>query len=122
MKYLIQLLQFSMKDRFRLKHIIEAIESINKFIENRDKHDLYMDDMLQSAVARKFEIIGEAANQVTEETKLQYPEVPWKEAISMRNKMIHEYFGIDYEYLWDTAKNDLPNFKSLIEKILTEIS
>lgn len=102
--------------------MIEAIESINKFLENRDKHDLYMDDMLQSAVARKFEIIGEAANQVTNETKKQYPEVPWKEAISMRNKMIHEYFGIDFEYLWDTAKNDLLNFKSQIEKILTEIS
>ncbi|HKJ43756.1 MAG TPA: DUF86 domain-containing protein [Sunxiuqinia sp.] len=69
------------------------------------------------AVVRNFEIIGEASKNLPEEIKMKYPEVPWKEMYLLRNKISHEYFGIDYEIIWDVALNYLPENKVQIAKI-----
>jgi uncharacterized protein with HEPN domain len=66
---------------------------------------------------RNFEIIGEASKNISEEVKSQYPNIPWKEMAGMRNKMIHEYFGIDLQIVWKTEKNRLLQLKSLFENI-----
>lgn len=68
---------------------------------------------------RNFEIIGEAAKNLPDEIKIKYPEVPRKEMYYLRNKVSHEYFGIDYEVIWDISKNHLPLNKIQIEQILT---
>ncbi|MGC8754815.1 MAG: DUF86 domain-containing protein, partial [Thermosulfidibacteraceae bacterium] len=78
------------------------------------------DDKTSSAVIRKFEIIGEATKHIPEEIRQKYPEVPWKEMAGFRDKLIHFYFGIKYEIVWNTIK-ELPSLRSKIEKILTEL-
>ncbi len=70
---------------------------------------------------RKFEIIGEAAKQVPENVKQEHPSVPWKEMAGMRDKLIHFYFGVNYELLWQTIKNRIPEIKPVIRQILQNL-
>ncbi len=71
---------------------------------------------------RKFEIIGEAAKQVPENIKQEYPSVPWKEMAGMRDKLIHFYFGVNYELLWQTIRNRIPEIKPVILQILQDLT
>ena len=79
------------------------------------------DDKTASAVIRKLEIIGEAAKRVPSTIKGQYPSIPWKEMAGMRDKLIHFYFGVNYELLWKTIKNRIPTVKPLIAEILDSL-
>ncbi|MBU4246018.1 MAG: DUF86 domain-containing protein, partial [Nanoarchaeota archaeon] len=79
-----------------VKDIIQAMESIEQFVENKDQEELEEDDMASSAVIRKFEIIGEATKHIPNEMKKKYPNVPWPKMAGMRDRLIHAYFGIDY--------------------------
>ena len=76
------------------------------------------DEMAFDAVVRNIEIIGEAAKNVPEEMKQLHKEIPWEKIAGMRNKMIHEYFGVDIEILWQTIKEDLPKLKQQVEAII----
>ena len=71
---------------------------------------------------RKFEIIGEAAKQVPENVKQKYPSIPWKEMAGMRDKLIHFYFGVNYELLWQTIRNRIPEIKPVIRQILQDLA
>ena len=71
---------------------------------------------------RKFEIIGEAAKQIPENVKQEYPSVPWKEMAGMRDKLIHFYFGVNYELLWQTIRNRIPEIKPVIRQILQDLT
>jgi uncharacterized protein with HEPN domain len=104
-----------------LKDILEAMESIEKFVENMNLDSFKEDDKTSSAVIRKFEIIGEAAKNVNEEIRDKYPEIPWKEMAGMRDKLIHFYFGIKYELVWRTIKDVIPCIKTIIQKIIKDI-
>jgi len=73
---------------------------------------------LQSAVIRQFEIIGEAASRITDNTKGRSADLNWSDIIGMRHKMIHDYFEVSIDVTWDTAKNDLPILKDQIKKVL----
>jgi len=73
--------------------------------------------MVIDAVVRNLEIIGEAAKNLSKETKSQYPEIPWREMADMRNKLIHEYFGVDLDIVWKTIKYRLPEVKKNLRKI-----
>lgn len=101
-----------------LKDIAEAIESIEQFVKGITFDDFVKDDKTTSAVIRKFEIIGEAAKQIPDEIRQEYPTIPWKEMAGMRDRLIHFYSGVDYKLVWDTIKNRLPQVKPLIKKIL----
>jgi uncharacterized protein with HEPN domain len=74
--------------------------------------------MLQLALARLMEIVGEAANRVSSETQRQHPEIPWPQIIGMRNRLIHGYDVVDYDLLWDTVREDLPPLISALEELL----
>ncbi len=104
-----------------LKDILEAMESIEKFVEGMDFEKFRLDDRTSSAVIRKFEIIGEATRNIPRVIKQKYPDIPWKEMVGFRDKLIHFYFGIKYEIVWDTIKIQIPQLKSKIQDILKEL-
>ena len=106
---------------FYLEDMQTSMLRIQEYIGNMEFRQFKMSYMVVDAVIRNFEIIGEAAKNVHEWIKSKYPLVPWKEMYYMRNKIPHEYFGIDYEIIWDIIINYLPeNKKELILIIQTE--
>lgn len=99
-----------------LKDILDAMDSIELFVEGMNFEEFKKDDKTSSAVIRKFEIIGEATKYLPEDIKKGYPDIPWREMAGMRDKLIHFYFGIKYELVWRTIKDVIPQIKpSLIE-------
>jgi len=101
-----------------LNDILNAMDSIEKFVEGLDIESFKQDDKTSSAVIRKFEIIGEATKQISQDIKRRHPEVSWKDMAGMRDKLIHIYFGIDYELVWKTIKQRIPKIKPVIRNII----
>ncbi len=91
--------------------IWKEIEHIEKFSISLDYEGLIKDEKSLYAIVRCFEIIGEAAKHIPEEIKAKYPQIPWKDMAGMRDKLIHEYFGVDYEILWETIKKRIPELR-----------
>ncbi len=107
--------------KWRLGHIVEAIEIIQDRLENTEKDDFVKNYDLQCVIVRQFEIIGEAIGSIDEEVLMKYREVDWYKAKGMRNVIIHQYFDINLDVVWDMAKEDIPVLKKQIEKILCEL-
>ena len=104
----------------RIEHMVDACEKIMRFTDVA--YAVYdSSDEKKAAVARCFEILGEAASRLSDELKKKYPEVPWKVATALRNALIHDYIKIDYSELWDTAKNDIPLMYPQMKGILQEL-
>lgn len=95
-------------DRWRIQHMIEAAEQALAFIEGRERADLDRDQMLQLALTRAVEIVGEAATQVSEAGRAELPAIPWPQVIGMRNRLVHAYFDVNLNILWDTVQLALP--------------
>jgi len=104
-----------------VRDILEAIKAIEKFVEGMDFESFKEDDKTSSAVIRKFEIIGEATKNIPQSIKEKYPHIPWKEMAGFRDKLIHFYFGIKYDIVWDTIKLRLPELKKNIKKVLKDL-
>ncbi|MGC8931654.1 MAG: DUF86 domain-containing protein [Dictyoglomus sp.] len=102
-----------------LEDILNAIGKIERYTKGVTFEDFCKNEMLIDAVIRNFEIIGEAVKSIPIEIQMKYPDIEWKEASGFRNVLIHEYFGIDLEAIWDTINNDIPIFKDKILKVLT---
>ena len=112
-----------MKERNRnyfmyLEDINTSMDRIAEYIDGLSFDEFKKDYKTVDAVIRNFEVIGEAAKNLPLEIRSKYEEVPWDEMYLLRNKVSHEYFGIDYEIIWDVATNYLPENKSQIEIIL----
>ncbi len=103
-----------------LKHILDAIDSIHEFMLNKNFEDLEDNDLLLSAVIRKFEIIGEAVARLSKDFKDNYPQIEWNEIKAMRNFLIHQYDGVSSQEIWDTIQIDLPELKKKIKEILNK--
>jgi uncharacterized protein with HEPN domain len=101
-----------------LQDILDAMHAIEKFVEGIDFEEFKADDKTASAVIRKFEIIGEAAKQVPEDIRNKYNQLPWKEMAGMRDRLIHFYFGVKHELVWQTIRDVIPTVKPLIQEIL----
>lgn len=97
------------------------MEAIENFAQGVDFESFKKDDMRSSAVIRKFEIIGEATKNLPDNITLKYPQIPWRDMAGMRDRLIHFYFGVKYDLLWNTIKTDIPRIKPLICKILNEL-
>ena len=100
--------------------IQEAAENISQFIAGMTWTQFAQDQKTIYAVVRAFEIIGEAAKKVPPSVRKRHAKVPWKQMAGMRDKLIHEYFGVNYQVLWKTAQEDIPPVRPLIAKVLEE--
>ncbi len=101
-----------------LKDVLGGIEKIEKYTKGLTLEDLKDNEMVVDAVIRNFEIIGEAVKNVPKAVKERFLDVEWKEAAGFRDILVHDYFGVDLEAVWDTIKNNLPSFKKHISDIL----
>ena len=108
-------------DILYLNDLLTAMKKIAEYIEGYNFNQFKQDNKTVDAVVRNFEIIGEASKNVSETLKNQNQDIPWQEMYYLRNKVMHEYFGIDYEIIWDVAKNHLPDNQEQIERILKSL-
>ena len=105
-------------DLIYLHHIFDAIEKIERYLTEKVIGDLFKDDMLLDAVVRELEIVGEAAKNISAEFLKKNSSIPWQSMTGMRNRLIHEYFGVDRKVVWDTCQVDLPELKKIVLAVL----
>ena len=105
----------------RLRHILDAIEIIGSYLEGFELDRFQIDRKTQDAVVRQLEIIGEAAANLTPDLKEDNPHVEWQLATSARNRLIHGYFDVDPDVVWDIVENDLPVLQIQVEEIVKNL-
>lgn len=106
-------------DRIRVRHMIDAAREALSFADGRSRKDLDKDRMLVLSLVKDVEILGEAASKVSETTRQAYPSIPWREIVSMRNRLIHGYFDINLDIVWKTVAGELPPLVSALEELLS---
>lgn len=110
------------EDKVRIQHMIDAGTEAVSFIHDTGFKDFAENRMLILSVIKDIEIFGEAASKITTETKLKYDKIPWKDIISMRNRLIHGYFDVDIKRVWNTVKLNLPPLINSLKQIYLEES
>jgi len=109
------------RDREYLSDVLEAMRRIIAYTCDLSREQFLEDRRTQDAVIRNIEVIGEAAKSLSAALKAKHPAIPWKEMASMRDKVIHHYFGINYDIVWNVAKKEIPNTVHQVESVLTEV-
>lgn len=112
----------SESDRVRLLHMLDAAREVLEFCRDRNRSDLDQDRQLALALTKEIEIIGEAAARLSDQAQSAYPSIPWPQIVGMRNRLIHAYFDIDLDRVWDTVQDDLPPLIKELEQILAQES
>ena len=93
-----------------LTHIIDSIQLIESYMEGRTEADLMESTGLQDKIIRRIQVIGEAVKNLPDDLKRSHPEVPWRDIAGMRDIVIHQYFGIDLEFVWNVVTKDIPTY------------
>jgi uncharacterized protein with HEPN domain len=100
-----------------IDHILDCIRKINEFSSGLSLKDFKTNELAQDAIIRNIEIIGEASKKISKDTKKAYYKIPWKEIAGMRDKLIHDYLGVDVVVVWKTIHQDI----QILEKLIREI-
>jgi uncharacterized protein with HEPN domain len=100
-----------------IEHILDCIRKINEFSNGLSLKEFKTNEMAQDAIIRNIEIIGEASKKISKDTKQTYLKIPWKEITGMRDKLIHDYLGVDVTVVWMTIHQDIPMLKKLLGEI-----
>ncbi|MEO0490923.1 MAG: DUF86 domain-containing protein [Cyanobacteria bacterium J06635_15] len=106
-------------DTTRLKHLRDAAQETIAFMAGQTKQDLENNRLLLLAVVKDIEIIGEAASKLSDACRDQCPQLPWRDIIGMRNRLVHAYFEIDVDVVWEVVTTDLPKLLPAVESLLT---
>ena len=101
-----------------IQHIIENVGNIESFSKDITKEEFSKDILRQNAIIRSIEVIGEAAKNLPSDFKKKHQTIPWKDIAGMRDKLIHNYFGVDLKIVWKVIKEDLPKLKKDIQGVL----
>ena len=111
-----------MKEEFLdyIEDIIEAMNEAQNFVKDMEYEDFLKDTKTVYAVIRALEIIGEAVKKIPVPIKSAYSQIPWKDMAGMRDKVIHEYSGVDLKRVWRTVRKDIPDLKPIFEKIMKD--
>ena len=104
-------------DRPYIDHILQAIAKVNRYTENLTREEFENDELIQDAVIRNIEIIGEATKNLSEKFRGIHSKIPWRAMSGMRDKLIHDYVGIDFDVVWQTIKEDLTVLKDALKDI-----
>jgi len=106
------------EDLIRIKHMLDAAEKVIGFTSNANRSDLDKDEKLALALIRLIEVIGEASNSVSSEVKEKHPTIPWRAIAGARNRLVHGYFDVDYDVVWEIARVDIPDLVNKLKIIL----
>ncbi|QWR77179.1 HepT-like ribonuclease domain-containing protein [Candidatus Magnetomonas plexicatena] len=107
----------SREDKIRMQHLIDAAKEVISFAQGKTRSSLDTNRMLTLSLVKDIEIIGEAATAISNECRQKYPHIPWKSIINMRNRLIHAYFDINLDIVWQTVAVDVPSLVVEFEKI-----
>ena len=106
------------EDMVRIRHILDAAGKAGEFTRGRTREDLDHDEMLALALVHLLEVVGEAASGVSVDLRNEHPDIPWKKMVGLRNRLIHGYFDVNLDTVWDTIISDLPPLIADLERIL----
>jgi len=107
-------------DSVRIRHILDAAREAVAFAKGRSRVDLNTDRKLNLSLVRLFEIIGEAARGISQESRQAHPDLPWKSMIGIRDRLIHGYFDVNLDVVWETVTEDLPGLIAKLENIIAD--
>ncbi|MCD4680299.1 MAG: DUF86 domain-containing protein [Bacteroidales bacterium] len=114
-------MQGKLGDKARMLHILNAIQEIESYNRDINFDTFKKASIIKFATIKQLEIIGEASNHISQETKSKYNNIQWERIIGLRNILIHEYFGVDAKIVWDVICVDIPEFKAQIRAALDEL-
>jgi len=109
------------RDLTYLRHMLDAIEKIERYVAEADYEAFSANDMMIDAVVRELEIIGEAAQNPSDAFVSAHTDIPWHRVKAMRNVLIHEYFGVNLKIVWDTCHSNVPRLKTFVQHSLPEL-
>jgi uncharacterized protein with HEPN domain len=112
----------TLSDELRVRHVLDAIKEIESYLLNVSLDEFLSNSEKRFATIKQIEIIGEACARISSPIKDKYPEIEWKNIVGFRNISIHEYFGVNFQIVWQIAKNDLPTLKQQFAVILDGIT
>ena len=105
------------RDLMYIEHILESIAKIQSYTKGLDEDGFHQSDLIQDGVIRQFEIIGEASKRISENLKAEYPRIPWKDMVGMRDILIHNYMQVEIDIVWETVVKFIPNLLTDLEEI-----
>ncbi len=106
------------RDEARLLDVLLACREALEFIRGVSRDEFLKDRKLQTALCMELEIIGEAARSISDDFKISHPEIPWRDIVSLRHRIVHEYFRLDLETIWQIAQRDVPDLMDRLEPLV----
>jgi uncharacterized protein with HEPN domain len=110
----------TLRDAAFLRHMLDAIDRVSEAVSRTTHGEFTRDWVIQDAIIRELQVLGEAAGRVTRQLAVAHPEIPWSEITGLRHKLAHDYFVVDLAIVWQTATEDVPSIRPQIARLVDE--